>query len=117
MTVVIFAQDHDAPVDQVVLALAELDVPVFRADLSWFPRKLAVEARFDGGRWSGVLSTPSRSVNLGDIRSVWYRNPCAFGFPDGMSDVERAHAHREARLGWGACYLAGVVGEQPEPGG
>jgi hypothetical protein len=29
------------------------------------------------------------------------RNPAAFRFPDGMSDVERAHAHREARLGLG----------------
>lgn len=108
MTVVVFAQDHDAPVDQVVLALAELDVPVFRADLSWFPQRLTVEARFDGGGWSGTLSTASRSVSFSEIRSVWYRNPAAFGFPDGMSDVERAHAHREARLG-----LGGVLATLP----
>jgi hypothetical protein len=61
VTVVIFAQDSDSPVDQVVLLLAELDVPVFRADLSWFPQRLCIEARFDDGGWSGWLSTPARS--------------------------------------------------------
>jgi glutathione synthase/RimK-type ligase-like ATP-grasp enzyme len=45
---------------------------------------------------------------LGDIRSIWYRNPAAFRFPDGMSDVERGHAHREARLG-----LGGVLATLP----
>lgn len=108
MTVVIFAQDNDSPVDQVVLALAERDIPVFRADLSWFPQKLTVDARFNDGLWSGELRTPSRSVSFDEIRSVWYRNPAAFGFPAGMSDVERAHAHREARLG-----LGGVLATLP----
>jgi len=108
VTVVIFAQDSDSPVDQVVLILAELDVPVFRADLSWFPQRLSIEARFGDGGWSGRLSTPARSVDLDDIQSIWYRNPAAFRFPDGMSDVERAYAHREARLG-----LGGVLATLP----
>lgn len=106
MTVVIFAQDCDSPVDQVVLALAERDVPVFRADVSWFPQRLSLEARLCDGAWSGRLITPSRSVELTDIRSIWYHNPAAFEFPETMSDVERAHAHREARLGLGGVLAA-----------
>lgn len=108
MTVVVFAQDCDSPVDQVVLALNELGVPVFRADLSWFPQRLSVDARFHNGAWSGRLSTPARSVEFADIRSIWYRNPAAFRFPGTMSDVERTYAHREARLG-----LGGVLATLP----
>lgn len=40
MTVVIFAQDCDSPVDQVIGQLTGRDVPVFRADTSWFPQRL-----------------------------------------------------------------------------
>ncbi|MBV9160580.1 MAG: ATP-grasp ribosomal peptide maturase [Pseudonocardiales bacterium] len=102
MTVVIFAENDDVPVDAVVRELTERDVPVFRADTSWFPRTLTMEARLGGdGRWRGLLRTPHRSVDLSDIRSIWYRHPGAFSFPQGMTDVERAYAHREARLGLG----------------
>jgi hypothetical protein len=66
------------------------DVPVFRADTSWFPRTLMLEALLEGGRWIGTLRTPYRTVDLSDIRSIWYRHPGAFSFAEGMTDVERA---------------------------
>ncbi|MDQ3154990.1 MAG: ATP-grasp ribosomal peptide maturase [Actinomycetota bacterium] len=101
MTVVVLAQDCDAPVDRVVLALAERSVPVFRADLAWFPQHLAVDAELVDGRWVGVLRSEHRSVDLGDIRSIWYRDPAAFHFPPAMTAAERSFAFAEARLGVG----------------
>lgn len=101
MTVVVLAQDCDAPVDRVVLALAERSVPVFRADLAWFPQQLAIDAEFVDGRWAGVLRAEHRSVRLGDIRSIWYRDPGAFRFPPTMTPVERSFAFAETRLGIG----------------
>lgn len=106
MTVVIFAQDSDAPVDKIVWELHRRDVPVFRADLSWFPQELVVDAEIRHGRWSGKLYSRSRTVDLQEIRSIWYRDPSAFRFPSGMSDVERTYAHREARLGLGGVLAA-----------
>ncbi len=106
MTVVILAQEGDSPTDHIVLELAARGVPVFRADLSWFPQRLWLVAEFRDGRWSGTLSTSTRAVELSEIRSIWYRDPAAFRFPDGMSDVERVHAHREARLGLGGVLAA-----------
>ncbi len=106
-TVVVFAQDTDAPADAVVQELDRRGVPVFRADLSWFPQRLRLDARLDGeGRWCGRLWTDHRSVRLEDVRAIWYRDPAAFEFPGTLTDVERAYAHREARLGFGGVLAA-----------
>ncbi|MEU6267501.1 ATP-grasp ribosomal peptide maturase [Saccharopolyspora shandongensis] len=106
-TVVIFAQEADAPVDAVVRELAKRGVTVFRADTSWFPGQLVLDAHIDAsGRWTGQLRTEHRSVDLEAITSIWYRDPAAFRFPDTLTDVERAYAHREARLGFGGVLAA-----------
>lgn len=107
MTVVVLAQTADTPVDLVVQQLAERDIPVFRADTSWFPRELILDARLtSGGRWTGELRTEHRAVQLGDIRSIWHRDPSAFCFAQTMTDVERAYAYREARLGLGGVLTS-----------
>lgn len=107
MTVVIFAQQADSPVDAMVRQLAARNVPVFRADTSWFPRQMVLDARLsDAGRWTGQLGTTHRTVDLGAIRSIWYRDPTAFSFTEGLTDVERAYAHREARLGLGGVLAS-----------
>lgn len=106
MTVVIVADNHDIPVDAVVRELTQR-VPVFRFDTSWFPRTLTMEALLDGeGHWRGLLRTPHRTVELSEIRSIWCRHPGAFSFPEGMTEVERAYAHREARLGLGGVLAS-----------
>lgn len=107
MTVVILAENNDIPVDAVVRELTERDVPVFRVDTSWFPRILTLEALLDGdGHWRGLLRSPHRTVELSGIRSIWCRHPGAFSFPEGMTEVERAYAHREARLGLGGVLAS-----------
>jgi glutathione synthase/RimK-type ligase-like ATP-grasp enzyme len=58
----------------------------------------------DGG--GGVLRTAHRAVELEAISSIWYRDPTAFQFPDTLTDVEKAYAHREARLGFGGVLAA-----------
>lgn len=107
MTVVILAQQNDTPVDLVVRELAERNVAVFRADTSWFPRQLVLDARLSSnGHWIGELSTPHHTVELESIRSIWHRDPGAFSFAESMTDVERAYAHREARLGLGGVLVS-----------
>ncbi|MFF5992892.1 ATP-grasp ribosomal peptide maturase [Prauserella flavalba] len=110
-TVVIFAQEADAPVDAVVRELDQRGVEVFRADTAWFPQHLSLEARLEGdGQWRGVLFTEHRAVELTDIASIWYRDPSAFAFPATLTEVERAYAHREARLGFGGVLASLPVG-------
>lgn len=106
-TVVILARETDATVDAVVCELARRDVKVFRADTSWFPRRLTLSAWLaSDGRWRGSLRADRRVVELEDIPTIWYRDPTAFRFPRALTDVERSYAHREARLGLGGVLAA-----------
>jgi len=108
VTVLVLAEDYDTSVDRVVRTLTSRDVPVCRVDLGWFPQKLSLDAELSGGRWVGTLGAPARRVDLGDIRSVWYRSPTGFSFPDDLSNERRRHADREARFG-----LGGVLATLP----
>lgn len=107
MTVLVLAQEADAPTDHLVAELTSREIPVFRACTSWFPRRLVLDAEINpDGRWCGSLETEHRAVQLSEIRSVWYRDPAAFVFAEQMTEVERAYAHREARLGLGGVLAA-----------
>lgn len=106
MTVLIVAQELDRTVDGVVAALADRAVPVFRMDCSWFPQRLELNAELVGGQWRGYLAASDRRVDLEDVRAVWYRSPSQFSFPAGMSEPERMHAEREARIGLGGVLMS-----------
>ncbi len=108
MTVLVLTEESDLSADRVVAELSRRGVPVFRCDLGWFPTGLSVDFGLDGDRWSGRLRTRHRDVELADVRSVWYRRPTAFRFPEGMSGPERQHAGWEARFG-----LGGVLASLP----
>lgn len=106
MTVLILATERDISADRMVRVLTERDVPVFRADLSWFPLQLSLEAELRDGQWTGQLATPYRKVALEDLRAVWYRSPSNFQFPAAMTRTERQHAQHEAKLGLGGVLAA-----------
>lgn len=108
MTVLVLTEECDLSADRVVAELGRRGVPVFRFDLGWFPTGLTADFELDGDCWSGVLRTPHRSVELAEVRSIWYRRPTAFRFPEGMSGPERQHAGWEARFG-----LGGVLASLP----
>jgi hypothetical protein len=106
MTVLVLTEECDPTADRVISELNRREVPVFRCDTSWFPSRLCLDAYLDSGDWSGVLRTPYRVVGLGDIRSVWYRRPTVFSFPEDMSGPERQHAGWEAKFGLGGVLMS-----------
>lgn len=102
MTVLILGEEYDPTVDRVVLTLEALGIPVFRADLGWFPQRLMMDAELsEDGQWSGHLRTSEREVRLDRLRSVWCRSPTVSDFPGDLSRARRQHVEREARLGVG----------------
>ena len=107
MTVLILARDIEPQVDRVVDELARRSVPVFRTDLAAFPTSLTLDARLSANGWEGTLTNAHRQVKLSEIRSVWYRHPSHFLFPEGLSRPERRHAAAEARCGVGGV-LSGL---------
>lgn len=86
--------------------LQEWGTPVFRCDTADFPQRLVLDARLDADGRSGVLRTEHREASLTELRSIWYRRPTHFTFPDGLSDTERDLAASEARFGLGGVLAA-----------
>lgn len=105
MTVLVLAEELDRTTDGVIRGLFEQGVPVFRADLSWFPQQLTLDAEFRDGGWRGCLRTDHRVVELESIRAIYVRSPSSFLMPEGMTAVERDYAKREAKLGVGGVLL------------
>lgn len=106
MTVLILAPEFDPTVDAVVETLAQRQVTVFRTDLRHFPRWLGLDAELRAGRWSGRLWTAYREVELGEVRSIWNRNPSSYVFLLSMTVAEQDFAYREARLGFGGVLAS-----------
>lgn len=104
-TVLVLTEPGDTTADLVVTELDRRGARVFRADTGDFPLCLGVSAWFDGS-WRGEIHGPDGSVDLQDIRSVYYRRPTAFTFPPSMTDAERRFAAREARRGIGGLLMS-----------
>lgn len=104
-TVVVLTQAGDMTGDMVISELDSRDVPCFWFDTAQFPLSLTVNAHFDGV-WRGTLSGPDGSVALESIRSVYFRRPTGFTFPEAMTDAERRFANNEARRGVGGLLMA-----------
>src|SRR5689334_9449671 len=108
MTVLILACDLDLSADRMVRALRDREADVCRINTAWFPAQLSLSAELRGERWSGTLSTVHRTLDLEEVRSVWYRSPEAYRLPAELSAAERHHAFMEAKYG-----LGGVLASLP----
>lgn len=101
MTVLVLAPDVDPTADAVVAELAARDVPFFRTDLCDYPTRVWLRGSLIGGRWSATLSTERHGVEVGEIRSIWNRNPSTCVFPAAATVPEQDLTHREATLSLG----------------
>jgi ATP-grasp ribosomal peptide maturase len=99
--VLILSEEFDPTVDAVLDELHGRGVEVFRADTSWFPARMSLEAQLTDGRWQGALVTEHHQIALERLTSAWYRRPTMFQFPAELSEPERRHALWEAKLGVG----------------
>lgn len=99
-TVVVLTQPFDPHADPVVRELGRRGVDVFRFDTGDFPTDVDLMAWQDGPRWRGTLRSSSgvggRTVDLSDIRSIWYRRPSRFRFSDSMPREHRDFARAES---------------------
>lgn len=118
MTVLVLTDEFDPTADRVVDILNQRDIPVFRCDTADFPQRvqLSAELRRNTDGWTGALRSEHRTVSLNEVRSVWYRRPTHFTFPDGLSEPERRRAEAEARLGFGGVLASLPVLWMNHPG-
>lgn len=108
--VLVLTNSHDVTSDVVLRILAAREVPVVRfdpgADLH---AGASLSARYGPGGQQGVLRTPSRTLDLADVRSVWVRRPTPYTGPDGLDEQDRRFAAAQSSWGNGGI-LASLPG-------
>jgi hypothetical protein len=107
-TVLVITDAHDVTANRVKAELAMRGVPVVTIDAADFPTGLRISATlttgdlaWDGGLAGETLDGRAVKLDLGDVRSVYYRRPTGFVLADGMSGPEQQFAYDEARRGFG----------------
>lgn len=92
----------DPTADQVVSELYRRGVPVVRLDTADFPAEVAMCATVGGvgadAGMGGWLGTPTRRVDLSDVRSVYWRRPTGYSF-DRLAASDATFAEAESRHG------------------
>ncbi|OIJ88493.1 ATP-grasp ribosomal peptide maturase [Streptomyces colonosanans] len=99
---------HDPTADVVIRELHGRDIPVVRLDSGDFPASLSVETEITPHGVRGRLLTPSRTADLANVRSLYYRRPTGFAFPH-LSEQDARFAVTQARYG-----LGGVLASLPD---
>ncbi|MEU1623515.1 ATP-grasp ribosomal peptide maturase [Streptomyces sp. NPDC005722] len=97
----------DPTTDLVISELHDRDLPVVRFDSGDFPATLTVAATITNDGIAGTLATPTRTADLTQVRSLYYRRPSGFVFPHLDAQTAR-FAVTQAR-----CGLGGVLASLP----
>lgn len=79
-------------------------------DTADFPQRMSLSAHLEAGHagWRGEVSVDGQALRLSEVTAVYYRKPCDFDLPEGLSGPERRFSHAQARVG-----LGGVLASLP----
>jgi ATP-grasp ribosomal peptide maturase len=94
--VLVLTEACDPTADFVLEHLNERGVGFWRVDPGDFPESVDLSAEFDRA-WSGELRGPLRTVDLAEVRAVYYRRPSGFRTPAGLTGPERRFVESQAR--------------------
>lgn len=78
-----------------------------RFDVADFPRRVTINAELqDEAGWRGWVETEDGQIPLDQVKSIYYRRPTSFVFPDGIVGSDLAFAAAEARRGLGGLLFS-----------
>jgi ATP-grasp ribosomal peptide maturase len=102
--VLVLTGTDDPHADDVILKLNDRGVPVVRFDTGEFPEECRLFSQIADGEpgWvGGILRKNGPSVDLKQIRSVWYRRPQTFRLDAALAGEAEEFARAECRYGIG----------------
>ncbi|AZS86509.1 ATP-grasp ribosomal peptide maturase [Streptomyces griseoviridis] len=105
--VLVATEADDPTADMVITELNRRGTPVVRFDPADIGMDLTLSARFGGcaAPVTGELRTPSRAVDLTEVRSVYWRRPVWPAF-DGLGEDDARFAAAQVRYGLGGTLHA-----------
>ncbi len=106
--ILVLTSGNDRTADRIVAELGRRGEAVNRFDVADFPRRLTVNAELqDEFGWRGWVRTEDGQIPLDQVKSIYYRRPTSFIFPDDVVGSDLAFAAAEARI---ECNANGQFG-------
>lgn len=97
--IVIVTEEFDPHTDVVVVTLREMGYQPVRVHTADFPLKeqlsFHIGTQDAEAAWQGWVGAHGERVDIDTIRSIWWRRPAPFMFPETWASHERDFAHNE----------------------
>ena len=98
--IVIFTQKFDLDADATILRLRSMGQLPARVNYDDSPKETYFDMSFSGDGRAGRLRTRNREIELGSIRSAYWRAPVGLGAPLGIASSDDAIAYKERNHAW-----------------
>ncbi|MGW7004258.1 ATP-grasp ribosomal peptide maturase [Streptomyces sp. NPDC054933] len=105
-SVLVITRLDDATADVVIEELNRRGVPVVRLDPGDFPKHVTANASFDNSGMGGTIRTQTRTVELGSVRSVYWRRPSPYTAAPDLNEQDARWCVDQARYGIGGILAA-----------
>lgn len=95
-TILIISKEFDPHVDWVVALFQRASVRCIRWPTSFFPLQSFLRYKIADGNVEGTIEIHGKTVDLREIRSVWFRHTTSFVLPPNLPDGEKRFVQSEA---------------------
>ncbi len=102
--VLLATERFDPTADCVIDYLSRRGVAYLRFNVDFYPAESTLTMEIANGQLEGRISADGRTVDLGEIKSAWYRSLNPAGFPEDLAGAERKFAKVESQ-----AALAGLA--------
>jgi glutathione synthase/RimK-type ligase-like ATP-grasp enzyme len=90
-------QQYEVTVDFLLAALRAREVPCLRWNLDQFPSSSTLSYRAGDNSFNASILTDGRTLDLGDVASIWCRGLLPSGFPHGINEADEKFAKHECQ--------------------
>ncbi len=95
--IIIVTDMQDSHADEIILALRAMKYDPIRLNTDEIPKNITMSFEMYNKTWKGTFNHTinNRTIDIENIRSIWWRRPGTFLLPDELSEQEREFAKKE----------------------
>jgi glutathione synthase/RimK-type ligase-like ATP-grasp enzyme len=93
--IIIVTDELDPHADRLILVLRAMGEEPLRIHPADFPAHSSLSLLLSQNHWSGSIQTQTHTIELEDIRSIWWRKPAAYQIPEDLSPDEQNFVRKE----------------------
>lgn len=99
-------EEMDPHADDLIVLLREMGHDPVRIHPADIPLDAVLSSSYDGVQWEDSIVTRKHTLRLAEVRSIWWRRPSAFRFPETFTAAEKHFARDETAEVWKGIWEA-----------